>query len=433
MTLDWRFAGLLLFLVVVNHAAGQFIAAHTARRLRQAALAAALVSSLGVLAWFKYLNFFAEQASAVLQLFGGLSALPVVEVVLPVGMSFLVFQAVTYPLDLYLGRLQKPSSLPDFLLFMAFFPRLLSGPIVRASFFLPQLGPGASGVDDNGRVEGLVLVMRGLVKKVLLADTLAVAIVDPVFANPGLYSAGYVALGIATYSLQVYLDLSGYTDMAMGVARLFGYRLPANFNRPYLATSVSDFWRRWHITMSSFFRDYLYHGLTKGNPGRVHLNLLVVFVVIGLWHGAGWNFVIYGAIHGALVGLEHARKQRLRQRGEQPPELDAWQVALRVLLVFAFVSLTRVLFRCEDLTAAGHISQALLGNGQGAAPPLPLAVFGALLLGVGLHLSPPRWRDRLMLRVSALPGWALGVAFVALCLCINAWSPGARAFIYYQF
>ncbi len=432
-TIDWRFAGLLLGLTAINHAAGTRIASSDDPRVRRTALAMAVGASLAVLFWFKYYNFFAESVNRLVGLVGSGPALPIVDVLLPVGISFITFQAITYPLDLYLGRLRERCGFADFVLFMAFFPRLLSGPIVRASYFLPQLG-GAPPVDhERAHLEGVALVMRGLIKKVVLADTIGAAIVDPVFAAPGLYSTASVVLGAVAYSLQVYLDLSGYTDMALGVARLFGYRLPGNFDRPYLATSIANFWQRWHITMSAFFRDYLYRGLSAAFPDRDTPNLLVVFVLIGLWHGAGWNFVLYGAIHGSMVAIEHVRTRRRQAAGVAPTVPRGVALALRVSLVFGIVVATRVLFRCDGVEEAFAYYGAMLGSSSGSALAAHPAGLAALVAGIALHLSPTAWRDALTRRIAAAPPIAVGALFVAVCYLVNAFGSSGSGFIYFNF
>lgn len=433
MTVDWRFAGLILALAVSNHAAGTIISASTRRHVRRLALAAALLVSLGILFYFKYFGFFAASANAVMGRLGMTASFPVVEVILPVGISFLTFQAMTYPLDLYLRRLHAPCRLSDFLLFLAFFPRLLSGPIVRAAYFVPQLAGAPPGESDQRRVEGLLLILRGLIKKVLLADTLGVGVVDAVFADPSAHAAGEVFVATVAYSLQVYLDLSGYTDMAIGVARLFGYQLPGNFNRPYLATSIANFWQRWHITMSSFFRDYLYAGLQQAMPRGVYGNLILVFVAIGLWHGAGWNFVAYGAIHGALVGWEHWRGRRAARRGMRVEVARGWRRARQILSVFLVVALTRVLFRCSTVDDALTLYGAMLNVGDTTMPAFGAAVWTALCAGILLHVTPVAWRDGLMQRAAQWPGWALGGLFVVVLYAVVAFGPGRGGFIYYQF
>lgn len=432
MTIDWRFAGLLIMFTTVNYAAGEVIARHTNRRLQVWAMTAAIFASLTVLAYFKYLNFFGEMANSLSRWLGGGSLVPFVDVMLPVGISFMTFQAITYPIDLYQGRLKQPCSLMDFALFIAFFPRLLSGPIVRSTQFLPQLQTVPPPVDDTQRLQGLALVLKGLAKKVLIADILGAHIVDPAFADPSAFSSAFLWLALFAYSFQVYMDLSGYTDMALGAARMLGYSLPPNFNRPYMATSVANFWQRWHISMSSFFRDYLYNNLSSAWQAPVYANLLIVFVAIGLWHGAGWNFVVYGCIHGGLVSLEHWRTSQRARSGNARPIYRGLALAARITFIFGIVALTRLLFRGNDLTLAGTYLSSMLRITGGIFPlstPAALAITTAALL----HFTPTCWRDELMSRLENSPPLVVGILFVGLVYVSIALSHGHGGFIYFQF
>ena len=367
-TIDWRFAALLIALTGINWAAGRVVATSTSDSAKRWAIGAAVLGSLGILFYFKYLNFFSDMLNGLTAWLGAGALVPLVDVILPVGISFMTFQAITYPIDLYRGQLGKPAGLLDFSFFMAFFPRLLAGPIVRASYFLPQLEQPAPVVSADQRFEGLALVLRGLVKKVLIADTLGAHLVDPAFANPDAFSAGFLWLAMFGYSFQVYLDLSGYTDMAIGAARMLGYRLPSNFNRPYLATSVSNFWQRWHISISSFFRDYLYVPLAAAWRAPSWVNLLIVFVAIGLWHGAGWNFVIYGLVHGTLVSAEHYRDQRRARLGVAPLVYRGTAFVMQVVMVFSLIALTRLLFRGGELELVTRFVTGMFSVGGGAFP-----------------------------------------------------------------
>jgi D-alanyl-lipoteichoic acid acyltransferase DltB (MBOAT superfamily) len=431
-TVDWRFTGLLMGITVVNWLAGQVVASRASARVRRAAVVMAVIATLGILCYFKYLNFFASMVNSLTAWLGHGSLVPLVGVLLPVGLSFLTFQAITYPIDLYAGRLAKPASFNDFVLFMAFFPRLLAGPIVPAAYFLPQLQRKAHKVSNEQRFEGAALIMRGLIKKVILADTLGMQLVDPAFSDPNLYSTGYLWLAVFAYSLQTYLDLSGYTDMALGAGQMLGYRLPANFNRPYMATSVANFWQRWHISMSSFFGAYLYTPLRTAYRWPSWVNLQIVFVAIGLWHGAGWNFILYGMLHGTMVALEHWRNQRRRARGQPIPVYHGLRLALQIGFVFTLVSLARVLFRSTNLQEAGEFLSAMVTPGTGYFPlsvQAALAIMAALLL----HWTPVSWRERFMAWVSRQPAWLFGVQFAALCYTLVAFSNSAASFIYYQF
>ena len=431
-TVDWRFCGLLLGLTLINYAAGSVVARAGNAVVARRAIAAAVLFSIGLLCYFKYLNFFGAMVNSVTAWLGAGSLVPFVNILLPVGISFMTFQAITYPIDLSGKRLDKPCSLGDFALFIAFFPRLLSGPIVTAAYFLPQLNTQAQRVSHVQRFEGLVLILRGLVKKVLIADTLGATLVEPAFANPAAFAAPFLWLALFGYSFQVYLDLSGYTDMARGAAHMLGYRLPVNFNRPYMATSIANFWQRWHITMSGFFRQYLYDPLTRAGYAPVYLNLLIVFVAIGLWHGAGWNFVVYGLIHGSMVAWGHFAGEWRARGGHGVPVYRGGQLALRIAAVFFIVVLTRILFRSADLTAAAGFIGALFGSLQGSFP-ISATALAALAAAAALHFTPVRWRDRLMAYTENRPAWMHGVLFVITMYLVMAMTRGSGGFIYFQF
>ena len=431
-TLDWRFCGLLAALTLINHVAGGAVVTAADRGAARRAITGAVVLSLGLLCYFKYLNFFGAMVNSLTTWLGTGSLVPFVNILLPVGISFMTFQAITYPIDLYHRRLDKPANAVDFTLFMAFFPRLLSGPIVTAAYFMPQLRPLHPQVTHDQRFAGLSLIMRGVVKKVLIADTLGACLVEPAFANPGSFSSPFLWMALFGYSFQVYLDLSGYTDMARGAATMLGYQLPVNFNRPYLATSIANFWQRWHITMSSFFRNYLYDPLSKSGFAPVAVNLLIVFVAIGLWHGAGWNFVVYGLIHGSMVAFGHFRDEARIRKGAAPVVYRGRQLMLRVAFIFVVVVLTRLLFRSTDLEMV-RVYIAGLFRASGGSFPVSLAGLLALTAAATLHFTPVQWRDRFMAYANTRPAWMFGAGFVAMLYMTIAMTRGRGGFIYFQF
>ncbi|MTW03211.1 MBOAT family O-acyltransferase [Pseudoduganella ginsengisoli] len=430
MALDWRFAGLLSGLTLINYAAGACVVRYPAKARLSVALA--VIASILILIYFKYLNFFADVANSIAHVLHLNMAVPYVDVILPVGISFMTFQAITYPIDLAAGRLQKPTTLRNFALFMAFFPRLLSGPIVRAGDFIPQLERPHNEVESADRFSGLVLAGRGLAKKVLLADALGAYLVEPAFSDPATFSSLFLIIALAGYSFQVYLDLSGYTDMALGAARMLGYRLPGNFNRPYLATSIANFWQRWHITMSSFFRDYLYTPLSQAWGAPTAVNLLITFVAIGLWHGAGWKFVLYGLLHGSMVALGHYRTEQRTRLGIPQPILRGSALAMRITFIFSLVALTRLLFRSDSIDVAQTYFYNMLIP-HGGEFPLTITATVALALGALLHFTPIRWRDMLMDRIAAAPTWQIGVAVPIAVYFLIVFNHGRVGFIYFQF
>lgn len=428
MCWDIRFCAVLAGITLVNHLAASKIAATSDPRSRKHWLFFAIGCSLGVLGYFKYANFLLDSTYALAQSLQLPVNEPMLRVIQPVGLSFFTFQALSYTLDVY-RKQQSTHSLLDYALFVSFFPTLLSGPITRARTFLAQL----SQVDDRARrdaqaSEGLILILRGLVKKILIADVLALHLVNPAFADPASYSSAFLLVALYGYTMQIYMDLSGYTDIARGVSKMLGFELPQNFDRPYLSPTISSFWQRWHISMSSFFRDYLFFSLGGSRYGNVYRNLMLTFVAIGAWHGAGWNFILYGALHGGLVCFERWRRDRY---GEvQQRTLVQWVLA--IAFIFHFVVLTRVLFRADDLSAAVHYVQALLWGG-GASAPWALAAVATLVLSFVLHLVPAKWSAGAVHKLAQLTPPLQGALVLGVLFAVSAFAIVDAPFIYFDF
>jgi alginate O-acetyltransferase complex protein AlgI len=314
---DIRFVLLLAASTAVNQIAAKLLA----RRHDGRILAAAIVIDLGLLGWFKYYGFFSLAVATTLDRIGLSTPLPLLQVTLPVGISFFTFQAMSYIIDVYRGRTEVARTI-DVAVYEAFFPHLVAGPIVRASEFLPQL----SSPRDPRRIEAtraLFLIAGGYFKKVVLADLIGTKIVDPVWATPGQHSSMEVLVAIYGYAVEIYCDFSAYSEMAIGLALLLGFRFPDNFDRPYAATSLREFWRRWHMTLSRWLRDYLYvplGGSRRGNR-RTYVNLMITMLLGGLWHGAAWTFVLWGAMHGTGLAGERwwSRRRRPAHAGRPAP------------------------------------------------------------------------------------------------------------------
>ncbi|CAN5500741.1 hypothetical protein BH10ACT1_BH10ACT1_26010 [soil metagenome] len=310
---NWHFVALLAGSTVVNQVLAAAIHRNDEERARRLWLIVAVALNLGVLGWFKYKGFFTESASSLLDPLGIHFAPPARAIIPPVGISFFTFQALSYVIDTYRRKLE-PVPLLEFAVYLSFFPHLVAGPIVRASEFLPQLRiPRDARRLDTGLAFWLIAV--GLFKKVVVSSYLASATVDPVFRIPQNHQAVDTLLGIYGYAIQIYCDFSGYTDMAIGLALLLGFRFPQNFDAPYTSASLQEFWRRWHMTLSRWLRDYLYIPLggNQRGPNRALLNLFLTMLIGGLWHGAAWTFIVWGALHGGWLAAERWLKDRPRR------------------------------------------------------------------------------------------------------------------------
>jgi alginate O-acetyltransferase complex protein AlgI len=419
---SWRFCFLLAGITVGNQLAAKSIARTPDARRRRTLVALAVALDLGVLGVFKYYGFFSQQLSDTLGGIGLGMPLPLVQIALPVGVSFFTFQAISYVVDVKRG-LVAPGRWIDVAVYLSFFPHLVAGPIVRAREFLPQLAAPR----DPERVAvgaAVTLIGMGLVKKVVIADYLARTVVDPVFAVPQAYSGPDVLLAAYAYAAQIYCDFSGYTDMAIGLALLLGYVFPQNFRSPYRATGLRDFWRRWHMTLSRFLRDFLYIPLGGNRGGRLftYRNLFLTMLLGGLWHGAAWTFVMWGAMHGVGLIVEHALGGRLR--------MPAW---LRWALTLHFVVLGWVVFRAQSIGDVGSFLSRLTVKGPLTLLSMPVLV--ALIAVFSLQLLPPQWVQWLQgLTARGRPALlAGGLAAVIVLAGATVSSQGVPPFIYFRF
>ncbi|MBF0625525.1 MAG: MBOAT family protein [Magnetococcales bacterium] len=417
---------LIFFSTQVDYVAGLALARETAPLRRRVWLAVSLASNLGLLAFFKYLNFF---ASAVAELAGHLGwTLGWVDlnILLPVGISFYTFQTMSYTIDVYRGTLAAEHSWVRFMFFVAFFPQLTAGPIVRAAQFLPQTRQSPSW--DLDTVENaLFLIFRGLGKKIVLADSLALH-ADLAFDPAAGADVLQRWLGVYAFTFQIYFDFSGYTDIAIGSAALLGYRLPDNFNRPYAAASITDFWRRWHMSLSSWLRDYLYiplGGSRMATTRGVYRNLMLTMLLGGLWHGAAWTFMVWGGVHGVLLCLERW------WRGAAKAGVRAgWG---RRLLVFNLVAFTWIPFRAASLGDLGQFLAGLADVGHWTAPDRGmLAAATLMVLALGFQSLGERWDYRAAFLRSPLPlQSAVYAAILMLVLVFNLAE--TQPFIYFRF
>lgn len=426
---DWRFCFLLAGSSLLNYAAGMALDRTADRRGRCAILTAAVAVNLGVLAFFKYYGFFLRSLSELLFSLGLERDLPFLEIILPVGISFFTFQGISYVVDVYRGDVRAARSPLDLLLYISFFPQLVAGPIVRASTFLPQL----AAKPDPDRIlaaTGLLLILLGLFKKIVIANYLATDMVDLVFLAPTFHGPVDLTLGAYGYAIQIYCDFSAYSDIAIGVAALLGFRFQRNFDQPYRSESLREFWRRWHISLSTWLRDYLYIPLGGGRGGRLATarNLMVTMLLGGIWHGAAWTFVFWGFLHGAGLVVERAMGWGGGVAGRAP-----WRRALSVLAVFHFVCLGWIFFRAENF---GYAVDYLLSFANLEAPVMFLRplILALLALGAIGQLLPPSLTPRAATAFARWPVLAQGVAVGGAIVAIDALGPiGVAPFIYFQF
>ncbi len=429
---DWRFLSLILISTLVDYTVGR--ALDPARgpaptgRARRRWLLASLVVNLGLLGVFKYCDFFLSSAAELLTWFGVERSEGSLSLVLPVGISFYTFQTMSYTLDVYAGRMRARRSLLDMALFVAFFPQLVAGPIVRAATFLPQLDRRRRFAEVPVRA-ALVLFLVGCVKKACVSDNLA-PVVDAYFAAPELYDAASAWLAVLFYAVQIYCDFSGYSDMAIACAALLGYRLCLNFNFPYFATSITTFWRRWHISLSSWLRDYLYIPLGGNRHGRrkARRNLMWTMLLGGLWHGAAWRFIVWGALHGLALAWE---REWGRWRPSKQERWRGWSV-LSSLATFWWVCLAWIFFRAQDFGDAWVATRAYVlfqSPGTESLDPRLFLLFPAL---VAVHWS--EYRRGWTALAERLPPWAFSVGYaLAVHAVLLFYRPSAQPFIYFQF
>jgi len=420
---DVRFVLLLAFVSLVGYTCGLAIERHVhdARQKRKP-LWLGIVSMLLVLGYFKYANFFMDNIAALLDI-----QAEHLNIILPVGLSFFTFQVISYLVDVWRGDIRACTSKKDFFLYVAFFPQLVAGPIVRATDFLPQLKQHV-GVNWDYIYLGAQIFALGFIQKVFIADRLAM-FCDPVFANPALYDAVTLWLALIGYATQIFCDFSGYSHMAIGIALVLGFKLPENFRMPYLASSIADFWHRWHISLSSWLRDYLYIPLGGNRVAVPHIyaNLMITMLLGGLWHGASWNFVLWGAMHGVALSVHRAWKVW----GGVMPALLGW------VLTLLFILLTWIPFRSPDFE---HSFAFLIGlwSAEGIHWMMP-QVLGLLFLVVFVHIVMAFKQQQIgawhVLRpVSEKMKIWHSVAWLWLVMVLLVWAPvHSSPFIYFQF
>lgn len=396
--------------------------------MRRLCVAASLLTSLGILAYFKYANFFLWNINAMV----GSNFQPL-DLVLPVGISFYTFQSVSYIIDVYKGRVAPTATWLEYAFFLSFFPALVAGPIVRADYFLPQIRENRHATRSEVYT-GLWLIILGVVKKAIIADYIA-QYNDLIFQTPGGYSGFETLMGIIGYTMQIYCDFSGYSDMAIGIALIMGFKLAKNFDFPYKARNLTDFWRRWHISLSTWLRDYIYIPLGGNRKGtaRTYLNNFATMLIGGLWHGAAWKFVFWGAMHGAGLAVHKASKPVLGRIG------DSWPVrAASWLVTMTFVALLWVFFRADSWADSWTVVSSVFRDFSAAYIPAFAAARSLwlilMLVIVVSHCLPTRFWESAQAWFVRSP-WIvkLLIFIVVVQLVIELRTESVSPFIYFQF
>jgi alginate O-acetyltransferase complex protein AlgI len=425
---DWRFLGLLLLSTTTDYAVGRRLTSESRLRYRQGLLGISMVVNLGALALFKYFNFFVDSFAELLNAFGLEGGTATLQVILPVGISFYTFQTLAYTIDVYRHKAEAEANFVTFALYVAFFPQLVAGPIERAQRLIPQFRQPRERISYGQFRSGAFLILLGLFKKIAIADALAPHVNNAFGASS---DAGWLTLLMGTYAfaLQIYGDFSGYTDVARGVSRLFGIELVVNFNQPYLATNITQFWRTWHISLSTWLRDYLYIPLGGNRKGRTrtHRNLMITMLLGGLWHGAAWTFVVWGGLHGLFLAVH--RRYRDRTTQVRSPNRSV----LSAIGTFHLVCFAWIFFRADSLGQAIEVLTgiATLRPGVLSMNALTLLIFAGVV-SFGIDLVQRRSADHT--RPLAWSAPRRGVVYAGLLLGIVVFIGGPEIpFIYFQF
>lgn len=426
--------GVLLIIILVSTALDYWLAMRIedtpTPKERKKWLIISMVANLGILGFFKYANFFSQSVATLAAAAGHDPGWQPLDIILPVGISFYTFQSMSYTIDVFTGRLKAERSFVRFAFFIAFFPQLVAGPIVRARYFLHQIDEKPQ-VSPRALDAALYLIFFGLFKKIVLADTLAVY-VDAAFSNPAQADALTAWLGLYAFAFQIYFDFSAYTDIAMGCARLLGFRLPPNFRRPYTAVSFTEFWRRWHLSLSFWLRDYLYKPLGGNRKGavRTYANLMITMLLGGLWHGAAWTFVLWGGLHGLLLAAE--KKLGWDRLAHDYKGRPARRI-VRSLVIFQLVVLTWLPFRAESWADFAAMVRALGRFDSAAVPTMGMAVC-VLIMAAGLAAQWAGEAGSVKRAFLRLPLAVRASVYAGLAALIVVFAArGAQPFVYFQF
>ncbi len=429
-----RYLAIMIITILVNYVGAIEMARFANRKKRKLILAATILTDRGFLIYFKYFNFLGE----LFVMAAGGEWLKM-NIFLPVGISFFTFQSISYVIDVYRGRIQPLGRWIDYVFYVSFFPQLVAGPIVRARDFIPQMYKNPT-VTRSEFGEGLFLILCGLFKKTVISDYISMNFVDRIFDAPLLYTGVENLLGVYGYALQIYCDFSGYSDMAIGIALWLGFRFNINFDSPYQSATITEFWRRWHISLSSWLKDYLYISLGGNRKGKIrtYMNLLITMLLGGLWHGASISFILWGVLHGMALAVHKFVMARFSSFKSLGCEMKPWRRVLGVLITFHVVCFGWILFRATSMKAVGEMLRQIFTNFHPEVFTQFVSgykgVFALMVIGYVLHFMPKRSEDALRGVVTRSPLLIqAAILAIAIFVVVQFKSAGVQPFIYFQF
>ena len=426
---------LLILLSLSDFSIGHFL--HTARKdaSRRWLVALSVCINLGVLCYFKYTNLILSAIGAIFD-----HTVTFKDIFLPVGISFFTFQSMSYVIDIYRRQLEPVRRWLDYLFYLSFFPQLVAGPIVRARDFLPQIHINPPQITRQMFGTGVFLIISGLFKKAIISDYISLNFVDRVFDNPVLYSGFENLMGVYGYAMQIYCDFSGYSDMAIGIALLLGFHFNKNFDSPYKSASITEFWRRWHISLSSWLKDYLYISLGGNRKGkfRTYVNLIITMLLGGLWHGASVRFILWGLLHGVALAFHKFTMAVFPSFKAAGARMKPWRRIIGIVFTFHLVCLGWILFRADSMATGVDILRQIFGSFNAGLIPQVVSgykyIFLLLIVGYVLHFLPERTEEWAKRVAGKAPLWALALAVVVVIIAImQIKSADIQPFIYFQF
>ncbi|MFI3285770.1 MAG: MBOAT family O-acyltransferase [Rikenellaceae bacterium] len=426
---------LLLFAAVSDFAIGALLARSESQSRRKWLVVLSVAINLGMLFYFKYTNFFVEIATS----FIGEGFLRFQDIFLPVGISFFVFQSMSYTIDIYRSKIEPLKRFSDYLFYLSFFPQLVAGPIVRAKDFIPQIRKPLF-VSREMLARSIFLIATGLFKKAVISDYISLNFVDRVFDEPLLYSGAEALMAIYGYALQIYCDFSGYSDMAIGLALMLGFEFPKNFDAPYKSATITEFWRRWHISLSSWLRDYLYISLGGNRKGKIrtYINLLLTMLLGGLWHGAALRFILWGALHGVALAMHKMWLSLIPNSKSNGDEMNPLSRIFATLLTFNLVCFGWLLFRADSMECVTLMLHQIFYNFNADLIPQIIGGYGVVVImilgGYILHMLPSDWNDKVC-GILAKKGFLLQLILLVamIWLVVQMKSSEIQPFIYFQF